>query len=145
MMTRSFLLSFAVLLTACATDGPPYVSSQSAAPADMAQVVFYRDTVPLAGAAWPHHYYVDSQLVAELKIGGFTRVTIAPGKHVIQTGPASNPGFRSQSIEAMAGRTYFFRERGTVPAQFSVVPPAEAQAELESGYHFQPPVMASSK
>ncbi len=143
-MTSRILIALSMMcLVSCAGNGPRYSETLvQTIPADMAEVVFYRDVLPLAGAAWPHHYYVDNQLVAELKIGGFTRVLVAPGAHTIQTGPASNPSFRNVSLHAEAGTTYYFRERGTVPPEFRGIPVAQAQRELQSGYHYQPPVVS---
>ncbi len=146
-MTGRILIALSMMsLVSCAGNGPRYSENLvQTIPANMAKVVFYRDVLPLAGAAWPHHYYVDNQLVAQLKIGGFTRVLVTPGAHTIQSGPASNPNFRSASLRAEGGTTYFFRERGTVPPDFSPVPAAQAQHELESGYHYQPPVVSVSR
>lgn len=137
--------SLILCLTSCATNGPLYGDVPPVVPGNMAQVVFYRDVLPFVGAAWPHHYYIDNTLVAELKIGGFTRVTISPGSHAIQTGPASHPDYRSLRIDVIAGRTYYFREKGGLPAEFNVIPAERAQRELERGYHYQAPVMSSFK
>ena len=72
MKTRLFPSWLMLALAGCASDGPLYKDAQAQSSPDTTQVVLYRDFLPLSGAAWPHHYYIDNQLVAELKIGGFT-------------------------------------------------------------------------
>lgn len=145
MMFRNLLLTAMALfaLASCAS-GPKYADVPAPVVTDRSVVVVYR-VFAMQGAAWTHGVFVDGRHVADLKNDGFTRFSVAPGRHQISVGTKSKPSRHAGEIEMAAGQTYYFGEHPSmmayVPNSFERVDEAKAQKWLK-GKGFQPPLVS---
>ncbi|MEY4590862.1 MAG: hypothetical protein RL497_2938 [Pseudomonadota bacterium] len=99
--------TLAITLSGCASlNGPKYSSLPELKRDGASTLVIYR--VPsLKGAAWPHHIYINGQLVAKLNSGGITSILVYPGNHIVSQGPENDPTFKKVAIAFESGKTYY--------------------------------------
>jgi hypothetical protein len=152
-MLRRLVILFSVFLFSCASVGPLYLPPPPAEPG-YATLIFMR-APGMAGAAWPHHFYVDQKLVAKLYVQCYTYVAVKEGTHEVHSG--ISPEFRGllHTVEMHAGETYYYQEsrsvNGILPSGTFItiehidtsrmLRRATAETEIKT-YNLQKPILA---
>ncbi len=128
-MIKSRWIMLAVLAVAlalgCATvpSVPPSEAETAAkryAPAEGQANIYVSRTDESLGKAVGFDLFVDQVKAVTLTPGTFTLVPVAPGSHVIKIASPSNS--MTATLQAVAGKNYFYQVTPKASAPFTVVP-----------------------
>jgi Protein of unknown function (DUF2846). len=109
-INRFGFLLIILWLHGCATlDGPRFNEVEKLKSEEHSTLLLFRSNA-LKGAAWPHSYYIDGILVANLNAGGFTQLLVDGGERIVSTGPEKDKFFKQTKVNFKAGQTYYIRE-----------------------------------
>lgn len=104
-----FLLTLAAALAVFScdrTDGPAFPGLSTVAP-DTAHIYLYRRGA-LAACAQGFDVIVDGKIHGQLSNASYLRLSLSPGRHLLQVAPGGRASVIDTEIEAQSGRSMFY-------------------------------------